>query len=163
MTEQLAIIGNCSTNALVVGGEITWLCWPRPDSSFVFGSLLDRDKGGAFSIEAVNGTVTEQAYLDSTNVLRTRFTAEGGSFEVIDFAPRFEQWGRYYRPTAIYRIVRHLSGAPLIRIRCEPVYDYGAKRATSWLASNHIEFQGLPAPLRLTTNAPLTHVAEGRP
>ncbi|MFG0317382.1 MAG: glycoside hydrolase family 15 protein, partial [Planctomycetota bacterium JB042] len=35
--------------------------------------------------------------------------------------------------------------------------------AGSWVASNHIEFTGLGAPLRLTTDLSLTHVQEGRP
>jgi Domain of unknown function (DUF5911) len=43
MTKGLAIIGNCSYSALLKDGSVEWLCWPRPDSSFVFGPLLDRE------------------------------------------------------------------------------------------------------------------------
>ena len=42
MTQGLAIIGNCSYSALLKEGSVEWMCWPRPDSSFVFGPLLDR-------------------------------------------------------------------------------------------------------------------------
>ena len=52
MTHGLAIIGNCSYNALLKEGSVEWLCWPRPDSSFVFGPLLDREQGGAFTSRA---------------------------------------------------------------------------------------------------------------
>lgn len=48
---NLGIIGNCQFNALVnPNGNIDWLCWPRFDSSFVLGSLLDTSKGGRFQI-----------------------------------------------------------------------------------------------------------------
>lgn len=163
MANGLAIIGNCATNALVRDGKIEWLCWPRPDSSFVFGSLLDEQRGGAYAIEAVRMRSVAQQYVESTNVLRTRFVAEDGAFDVFDFAPRFEQWGRYYRPTMIVRVIRRIEGAPLIRVRCAPTYDYGARTASASIASNHLAYHGLPDPLRLTTNAPLLHVAEGQP
>jgi GH15 family glucan-1,4-alpha-glucosidase len=48
-------------------------------------------------------------------------------------------------------------------VRCRPVYDYGLLEAQSWRASNHIEYRGFPAPLRLTTNVPLTYIEDERP
>ena len=51
MSRVLGIVGNCSYNALISEGSVEWLCWPRPDSSFVFGPLLDRERGGAFVVE----------------------------------------------------------------------------------------------------------------
>jgi GH15 family glucan-1,4-alpha-glucosidase len=163
MATGLAIIGNCATNALVQDGAIAWLCWPRPDSSFVFGPLLDERRGGAFTIEAMHGRAVGQEYVDITNVLCTRFVADDGAFEIYDLAPRFEQFGRYFRPTMIIRVIRLIAGAPLLRVRCEPVYDYGELVPRKWVASNHIEYTDLPAPLRLTTNLPLVHVADARP
>ena len=48
---QTGIIGNCAFMAHVnKNTDISWLCWPRFDSPFVFGSLLDKNKGGEFSI-----------------------------------------------------------------------------------------------------------------
>ena len=60
MSHGLAIIGNCSYSALLKEGSVEWLCWPRPDSSFVFGPLLDREQGGAFAVEGVDATDVEQ-------------------------------------------------------------------------------------------------------
>ncbi len=159
----LGVIGNCSYLALVSAGSVEWLCWPRPDSSFVFGPLLDRERGGAFTIEGIGATDVEHSYLENTNVLRTVFTAPTGSFELIEFAPRFQQYDRAFKPSMLVRICRPLSGDPLVRIRCRPVYDYGRHVAPSWRASNHLEFAGLGAPLRLTTNVPLSYVEEERP
>ncbi len=160
---NLGLIGNCSYSALVENGAVRWLCWPRMDSSFVFGGLLDEDRGGAFTVEMVDATAVEQAYVEHTNVVRTVFRGPSGAFELLDFAPRFRLYDRFFKPNMLMRILRPLEGAPLVRIRCEPVYDYGKVQAQAYCASNHIEYTGLAAPLRLTTNASLTYVREGRP
>src|SRR5690606_30110714 len=104
-----------------------------------------------------------QHYLENTNVLRTVFRAEDGVFDVTDFAPRFRQYERYYKPSMLARVIRPLEGQPVIRVACRPVYDYGTTTAGSWAASNHVEYTGLPAPVRLTTDLSLTHVREARP
>jgi GH15 family glucan-1,4-alpha-glucosidase len=159
----LGIIGNCATSALLDRGSVEWLCWPRPDSSFVFGSLLDRERGGAFVVECLGEPEVTTEYVENTNVLRTVFRTAAGSFELIDFAPRFVQYDRSFKPSMLVRILRPLSGEPQVRVRCRPVYEYGAVTAASWRASNHIEYTGLPTPVRLTTNVPLSYVEEERP
>src|SRR5690625_3782154 len=69
------IIGNCSYIAHIDRyGDIIWMCWPRFDSSFLFGSLLDSSKGGQFSIRSHNIQKTEQFYIQNTNVLCTEIT-----------------------------------------------------------------------------------------
>jgi GH15 family glucan-1,4-alpha-glucosidase len=159
----LGLVGNCSYNALISAGSVEWLCWPRPDSSFVFGGLLDRDRGGAFAIEPVDTTDVHQEYVENTNVLRTVFTGSTGSFELIDYAPRFLQYDRPFKPSMLVRVIRPLAGDPRVRVRCTPTWDYGRAAVSSWRASNHIEYTGLPAPVRLTTNVPLSYVEEQRP
>ena len=159
---MLGLIGNCSYNALIEAGSVEWLCWPAPDSSFVFGPLLDREQGGAFVVEGENSATIRPEYLENTNVLRTVFSGPGGSFELLDFAPRFIQHDRPFKPSMLVRIIRPLDGNPRVRVRCRPVYDYGLSEASRWRASNHIEFTGLPAPMRLTTNVPLSYVEEER-
>ena len=163
MTHGLAIIGNCSYSALLKEGSVEWLCWPRPDSSFVFGPLLDREQGGAFAIEGVDATVIETSYVENTNVVRTVFSGDGGTFEVVDFAPRFSLYDRFFKPSMLIRIMRPLEGEPRARVRCRPTYEYGLETIGRWRASNHIEFTGFPTPVRLTTNVPLTYVEDERP
>jgi GH15 family glucan-1,4-alpha-glucosidase len=157
------LIGNCAFSALVKNGSIDWLCFPRMDSSFVFGRLLDAERGGHFTVDAPDIQSIQQAYINNTNVIRTVFHTSRGSFSVTDFAPRFRQYARYYKPTMVIRILRAISGEPLVRVVCDPVGDYGRQKLTRWSASNHLAWQGLDAPLRLTTNAPLTAVEDGRP
>jgi len=163
MAHGLGIIGNCSYNALLRDGSVEWLCWPRPDSSFVFGPLLDRERGGAFAVEGVDATEVEQAYVENTNVLRTVFRGPSGEFELFDFAPRFQLYQRFFKPSMLIRILRPLSGEPRARVRCSPTYDYGLAETGSWRASNHIAYTGFPTPVRLTTNVPLTYVEDERP
>ncbi len=159
---QYGIIGNCAYSALAEAGRMVWLCWPRMDSSPVFGALLDDEKGGSFDVEAIGLTSVEQTYVENTNILRTVFRSDSGSFELLDFAPRFRQYGRSFKPNMLVRILRPLEGEPLVRVGINPTYDYGRADVTKWMASNHIEFNGLPAPLRLTSNIPLTYLDEGR-
>jgi GH15 family glucan-1,4-alpha-glucosidase len=163
MSQSLAIIGNCSYSALLKEGSVEWLCWPRPDSSFVVGPLLDREKGGAFTIEGVDATDIEQSYFENTNVLRTVFRGETGAFELIDFAPRFHLYDRFFKPSMLIRILRPIAGEPRARVRCRPTYEYGLSEIGRWRASNHIAFTGFPTPVRLTTNLPLTYVEDERP
>jgi len=73
MAHGLGIIGNCSYSALLKEGSVEWLCWPRPDSSFVFGPILDRERGGVFAVEGLDATDVRQEYLENTNVLPTIF------------------------------------------------------------------------------------------
>ena len=162
---KLGLIGNCAYQALIDDcARVRWLCWPRFDSSFVFGGLLDEERGGTFVIEpAAEGFQSEQGYLASTNILRTEFSSENAAFEVIDFAPRFKLYGRYFKPTMLIRRVRPLRGCPSIRVCCNPVYDYGRIRPDFYAASNHIQWLLTGAQLRLTSNAPLSYISERRP
>ncbi|MEO5967166.1 MAG: trehalase-like domain-containing protein, partial [Ferruginibacter sp.] len=48
---NMGIIGNCSYLGYIdMTANIKWLCMPKFDSSFIFGSLLDEIKGGYFYI-----------------------------------------------------------------------------------------------------------------
>src|SRR3954467_8758569 len=83
------LIGDLRAAALVTtDGSIDWFCSPRFDSPSVFGALLDPERGGHCSVRP-NGTgyTTKQLYLPDTAILITRFLAEDGVGEVVDFMP----------------------------------------------------------------------------
>ncbi|GAB3732045.1 glycoside hydrolase family 15 protein [Hymenobacter agri] len=162
-TYDLGLIGNCAFLGLIgTDTAVRWLCWPRFDSSFVFGSLLDDDKGGEYSIRpATPGTEPgRQYYQDNTNVLCTEIETADGRYRVTDFAPRFPQYDRYYKPLMFIRKVEPLRGAPRVRVVCRPMGNYGELALTRRRSSNHIAFLGLEEEIRLTTNIPLTYVLD---
>ncbi|WPP52146.1 glycoside hydrolase family 15 protein [Catalinimonas niigatensis] len=161
-TYEFGVIGNCAFLALVhKNTNINWLCWPRFDSSFVFGGLLDDEKGGEFSILPSSDSFTShQYYIENTNVLCTEIENEDGKYRVTDFAPRFFQYDRYFKPLMLIRKIEPLSGTPRIRVKCDPVGDYGSFKPSMNQASNHIKFLGLGSEIRLTTNISLTYILE---
>lgn len=161
---KYALIGNCSFQALVNDeAKIDWLCWPRFDSSPVFGGMLDEEKGGFFAVSpASNHWTSRQEYVPNTNIVRTTFTSGRGVFEVIDFAPRFRQFERHYKPNMLVRRVRRISGEPLVRVQCRPTYDYGRIQPEARMASNHISYNIPGENLRLTTNVALNYIIEER-
>src|SRR5262249_28935651 len=157
--EDLALIGNCQFSAHVErSGAVVWCCLPRFDSEPVFSALLDHEQGGRFQVSPASGGLGTQRYLDNTNVLETTFQDEGGSFRVLDFAPRFSLHGRTFRPTQLFRIVEPLSGAPRIRARCEPRLGWSRAAPAVLQGSNHLDFEGFPSRLRLTTDIPLSYL-----
>lgn len=159
----MGMVGNCNFSALIDNeASIKWLCWPRFDSSFIFGSLLDEEKGGDFSVSPEGKYETEQSYLKNTNVLVTKFNAPDWAFEVTDFAPRFFLNERSHKPLMFFRKIKRTRGTPRIRINCEPVGNYGQAKPEVHFGSHHIRFQGLGDEIRLTTNAPLTFVQQNR-
>ena len=162
---SLGLIGNCNFSAMVdTRASVQWMCWPRFDSSFIFGSLLDLKKVGEFLISPADSSATsEQNYMTNTNILVTRFNCSDGEFEVIDFAPRFSLFERFHKPLMLFRKVKILSGAPQIVVKCDPRGNYGETKAEVQLGSNHIRYEGLEAPVRLVTNASLTFVSQSRP
>lgn len=159
MLEELGLIGNCQLSALVsTEGSIVWSCMPRFDSPPVFGALLDKKNGGYFSIAPATPSRGVQRYLSNTNVLETRFDTPDGSFRILDFAPRFVQHDRSFRPTKLIRIVEPLSGTPRIRVNCDPILGWGKERPRREYGSHHVSYHGYAAELRLTTDAPLSYL-----
>ena len=159
--EHLGAIGNCQCTALVErSGAVVWCCLPQFDSEPVFGELLDPD-GGSFLIGAADGRPGIQRYLDNTNVLETTFDAPGGRFRIVDFAPRFEQHARMFRPTNIFRLLEPLEGSPRVVVRCRPVCGWAKTTPPVTQGSNHLQFDGFASTLRLTTDIPLSYL-DGR-
>jgi len=163
-TYESGLIGNCAFIAHIEKDtNVSWLCFPRFDSDFIFGGMLDREKGGEFTILPESGNFeSSQAYLENTNVLQTVLVSGADSFRVTDFAPRFENFDRYYKPLMLIRKVEPLSGSSRIRIKCQPVAERGEIQLTPSQGSNHIQYMGIDQEVRLTTNAPLSYITDGK-
>jgi GH15 family glucan-1,4-alpha-glucosidase len=158
---NFGIIGNCNYIAHIEDTtNICWLCLPRFDSSFIFGGLVDKNKGGSFSILPEGKFESKQYYIENTNILCTEISGEEGSYRVTDFAPRFSQFDRYFKPLMLIRKIEPLSGNPRVKITCKPVAEYGEKKLKVYPGSHHLDFLGADSLLRLTSNFSINHIID---
>ena len=161
---DLGVVGNCAFSALVDrNARVMWACMPRFDSDPVFAGLLEGSRPevdrSRFEIEIEGRRESEQTYLPNTPVLVTKQRDEQGrAIEVTDFAPRFTQFGRRYRPTALVRILKPVAGHPRVRVRLRPRFGASSQPALVTHGSNHIRYVGSGLAVRLTTDAPPAYV-----
>ncbi len=158
----MGIVGNCSFMAYIdIKASVKWMCMPRFDSSFLFGSLIDQEQGGEFSITPNEEKYSsKQYYLENTNILCTEFESPDGRFRVTDFAPRFHQQDRYFKPLMLLRKIEPLEGRPMVNVKCRPVGDYGKTTPELLIGSNHIRFMNIGSHIRLTTNISLNNIID---
>ncbi|MFA7505340.1 MAG: glycoside hydrolase family 15 protein [Burkholderiaceae bacterium] len=163
---DLGVIGNCRVAALVNPlGRIVWWCVPRFDGDPVFCNLLSGKEEKGFCEVFLEGmSHYHSEYRRNTAVIETVLTdSAGNSLRISDFAPRFKQFGRHFRPATIVRRIEPIAGLPRIRLRVRPTHDYG-KPCHAIAGSNHIRFVGSgPDPIRLTTDASLSYVLHESP
>ncbi|TEB27330.1 Six-hairpin glycosidase [Coprinellus micaceus] len=119
------LIGNLRTAALVsLDGSIESYCVPHFDSPSVFARILDKDKGGHFSITPLRPFTTKQNYLPSSNVLQTKFMNEKGVVSVTDFLPRPSASSNKPLLQWLIRRVECVRGTLLIQMQCAPAFNY---------------------------------------
>ena len=163
---ELWPIGNCQVSGLIDDtGALVWGCVPRVDGDPVFSSLLNGSQrdAGIWRFELEGQVSASQRYIRNTPHLLTTLEAEDGSaIEILDFSPRFERSGRMYRPVAYARIVRPISGNPRIKVVLAPTKNYGAGVADTTHGTNHIRYLTGATSLRLSTDAPVGYIQEGR-
>jgi GH15 family glucan-1,4-alpha-glucosidase len=134
-----AFLSDCEAMALVApGGDVEWMCLPRPDSPSVFGALLDRD-AGSFRIGPTDVAVPAgRRYLPGTMVLETTWMTRAGWLIVRDALVvggwrHEDERSRSHRrsPTdhdaahVLVRTVKCVHGSVELQLECEPVFDYG--------------------------------------
>ncbi len=93
-------------------------------------------------------------------MLCTEITCENGKYRVIDVVPRFKHYERFFKPLMLIRKIEPIEGSPIIIVKCRPVAEYGAKQLKVHCGSNHVEFEGGEDTIRLTTNIPISYLAE---
>jgi GH15 family glucan-1,4-alpha-glucosidase len=160
------LIGNGRIAALIDGNaRIVWWCFPRLDGNPVFSRLLSGDEDKGYTDVVLQDQVrAESSYERNTAIISTVLTdAHGGSVRITDFAPRFTLYGRIFHPAQIFRRIEPLSGLPRIRIRVRPTFQYGVPATARTLGSSHIRFAGGTDVVRVTTDGPLSYLAEETP
>ncbi|MGN3974199.1 glycoside hydrolase family 15 protein [Tsuneonella sp. SYSU-LHT278] len=165
-TLELWPVGNCQVSGLIDDeAGLVWGCVPRVDGDPVFCALVngERQDVGVWRFALEDQVSATQRYVRNTPILVTRLEARDGSaVEISDFCPRFERSGRMYRPVAFVRIVRPVAGAPRLLVNLTPMHGYGARVAPATTGTNHVRFLTGEHSLRLSTDAPVGTVLEGR-
>ena len=120
--------------------------------------------GGGFADVVLDDLAhVKAAYVRNTAIVETELEdRRGARVRVTDFAPRFYRFERTFRPPQLVRRITPVAGLPKIAIRVRPTHDYGRPTRDFSIGSNHIRYQGAGPVLRLTTDAPLSYIAEER-
>jgi GH15 family glucan-1,4-alpha-glucosidase len=158
---DLAVIGNGQTAALLEpASRLVWWCYPRFDGDPIFSRLLAGDEEKGFCDVVLDDMVDFASdYERNTAIVSTVLTnSQNASVKITDFAPRFRNYGRMFRPSQLIRIIEPLAGVPRITVRVRPTSDYGKPMEDRSLGSNHITFRGKDRAIRLTTDGPLSYI-----
>jgi GH15 family glucan-1,4-alpha-glucosidase len=142
-----AIIGNLQSAALVGrDGEVSWCCLPNLDAPSMFASLLDRRRGGGFSLRPAGGRrCGHQRYLPGTNVLETTLPAERGELIITDWMPVA---GSLKFPVAepplpvLMRWIRAQGGPMDVDLAWSPRLDYAQATMTMHITDDRVVASG---------------------
>ncbi|ORX47962.1 Six-hairpin glycosidase [Hesseltinella vesiculosa] len=133
--ENYGIIGNLRTVSLCgTDGSIDFFCYPKFDSPSIFARMLDKDKGGHFSIYPTKHISNKQQYLPNSNILSTRFMSDDGVCELVDYMHIPEKDQRLSsKPLLpwIIRTVRVIRGTVEFNMQCYPSFNYGLSKHTA--------------------------------
>src|SRR5690554_1195711 len=157
--EDHGALGNMHTVALIGSdGRVDFMCYPEFDSPSIFASILDKDKGGEFSIRpAADNVRSKQMYYPNTNILLTRFM-KTGILEITDFMPIHE--GRPVK--ALARRMKSLKGKTTVCYKLAPRFAYGKTTPSLKEEDEALVFRGdhakdRQACLKVYSNRPLDH------
>ena len=95
----------------------------------------------AFELEDFDRSL--QRYEPNTAVLRTElYDRQGQGIGITDFAPRFVNRGRMFRPLTLVRRVDVIAGSPRLRVVLRPRFDWGRNLPQITQGSTHIRYVG---------------------
>jgi GH15 family glucan-1,4-alpha-glucosidase len=127
--QDYAVVGDGRSAALISrNGSLDWLCWPRFDSPSLFGGLLDPGVGGSWRIAPMASAQVERAYIDQTNVLRTRFHTDDGIVALTDFMPTASEVDKGRTLWPEQELVRRITceeGEVEVEVHFDPRPDFG--------------------------------------
>lgn len=148
------MIGDSRTAALVSpDGSIDWFCVPRFDSPSVFAAILDPDKGGRFRVrpDTAGHLDVQRTYLGDTNVLVTRFVADGNPVLTLTDFLVFSRVNAFDAEHNGHLLLRQLQsyGDVDVEIEFQPRFDYARARTTIEATSDGLIASGADQELLL--------------
>ncbi len=109
------MIGDRQSGALIdINGDICWYCPEQFDSPSFFGSLLDGEKGGVWSLEINEKFRVKRKYIGNSNIIESRFKSGSGSFILTDWMPMQDDFAgicRLFSPTSL-KVTNRIIPAP---------------------------------------------------
>jgi GH15 family glucan-1,4-alpha-glucosidase len=122
------MIGDLRSAALLSKqGSIDWLCLPRFDSPWIFGRLLDWDKGGYFQVRPAGESLAFRRYRSDSNVMETMWSSDRARLRVVDWMP-VTLAKKELKPPDSLRLIRMLqpvAGSTQWQATFKPRFDYG--------------------------------------
>jgi GH15 family glucan-1,4-alpha-glucosidase len=122
------MIGDLRSAALLSKqGSIDWMCLPRFDSPWIFGRLLDWDKGGYLQLCPAGGALLFRQYRRDSNVIQTVWGVDRARMRVVDWMPIAVKNTRARPPESLrlIRMMQPIAGSTDWRLTFKPRFDYG--------------------------------------
>jgi GH15 family glucan-1,4-alpha-glucosidase len=122
------MIGDLRSAALLSKqGSIDWMCLPRFDSPWIFGRLLDWDKGGYLQLCPVGGALMYRQYRRDSNVIQSVWGGDRARMRVVDWMPIAVKNKRRRPPESLrlIRMMQPIAGTTDWRLTFKPRFDYG--------------------------------------
>src|SRR2546421_3124921 len=107
-------------------GSIDWMCLPRFDSPWIFGRLLDWDKGGYLELSAPGGVMDYRQYRRDSNVIQSVWSSGRARMRVVDWMPIAPKSKRRQPPESLrlIRMMQPVAGSTDWRGPLKPPFRY---------------------------------------
>lgn len=122
------MIGDLRSAALLSKqGSIDWMCLPRFDSPWIFGRLLDWEKGGYLQLCPPGEALAYRQYRRDSNVIQTVWSSDRARMRVVDWMPIAVKNKRVVPPESLrlIRMMQPIAGSTEWRLTFKPRFDYG--------------------------------------
>ncbi|HXN57217.1 MAG TPA: glycoside hydrolase family 15 protein [Candidatus Angelobacter sp.] len=122
------MIGDLRSAALLSKqGSIDWMCLPRFDSPWIFGRLLDWEKGGYLQLCPPGEALAYRQYRRDSNVIQTVWSSDRARMRVVDWMPIAVKNKRIAPPESLrlIRMMQPIAGSTEWRLTFKPRFDYG--------------------------------------
>ena len=122
------MIGDLRSAALLSKrGSIDWMCLPRFDSPWIFGRLLDWERGGYLQLYPPGGALVYRQYRRDSNVIQTVWSSDRARMRVVDWMPIAVKNKRMRPPESLrlIRMMQPIAGSTDWRLTFKPRFDFG--------------------------------------